>query len=148
MLQMYLEIKTKLRDIIPIILSEIIFTLPPIEDEHLPYTIRELRSKFHDPNFYLTSLEKVAMIDSMTKGNNGEKQICVYRDYLLSSMNPSNPSDATKSVRDNEFIRPDIHPCSACHTSLDGRHVVGGEIYDDTYDDMVQSCQRHTHTPN
>ena len=35
-----------------------------------------------------------------------------------------------------------------CHTSLDGRHVVGGENYDDTYDDMVQSCQRHTHTPN
>jgi hypothetical protein len=67
------------------------------------------------------------MINSMTKGNNGENLICVYIDYLLTSMNPSNPSDATESVRDKEFIRPDIHPCSTCHTSLDGVVLVALE---------------------
>jgi hypothetical protein len=50
--------------------------------------------------------------------------------------------------RDNDFIRPDIHPCSVCHASLNGSHVVGDENFDKTYNDMLQGCQRHRHTRN
>jgi hypothetical protein len=37
--------------------------------------MRQLTLKFHDPNIHFTSLEIEDMINTMNKGNNGEKQI-------------------------------------------------------------------------
>ena len=147
-LMMYKDIKMKLREIIPHIIRDIVFIDAPLDDDHLPETVTLLNMKFNDPLFQFTLLEIETLIETMNKGNESENQICVYRDYLLTSMNPSIPTDADKADRDENFIRPDIHPCSTCHLSNDGSHVLGGTNFNSTYNDMLQSCQRHKHTPN
>ena len=136
---MYLCIKTNLHDAIPDILSEVIFSKPPDADDHLPQTLKQLTTKFSDVTYHLSLNEIQILINTMNTANDSELKICVYRDYLLSSMNPSAPSDASKSERDNDFIRPDIHPCSVCHTCLNESHVVGGENFDNTYNE-AQNC--------
>ena len=148
MLEMYLEIKKELGDHIPTILNDLIFIAPPNDDEHLPYTLKQLTLKFNDRLFQFTVVEIEALIDTMNRGHNSELCICVYRDYLLTSMNPVNASDSMKSVRDNDYIVPEIHPCSICHTTITGTHIVGGDDFDITYSNMLQSCQRHKHTPS
>ena len=148
MLQMYLEIKIKLREHIPPVLNDLNFIPPPTDDEHLPYTLKQLSLKFNNRLFEFTVLEIEALINTMNKGNDSELCICVYRDYLLTSMNPINASDSLKTERDDDFVRPDTHPCSICHTTINGAHVVGGDDFDVTYSNMLQSCQRHKHTPS
>ena len=148
MLEMYIEIKMQLSEPIPNLLSELVFVPPPQDDEHLPYTLRQLSLKFNDRLFEFSIIQIEALINTMIKGNDSELCICVYRDYLLSSMNPINASDSTKPERDDDFIRPEIHPCSTCHTTVSGTHVVGGDDFDLTYSNMLQSCQRHKHTPS
>jgi hypothetical protein len=133
---------------LPLILTEIPFKDVPTEDEHLPYTTNQFKDKFNDEKFILSEIDIKKLIKTMEKGHESEFRICVYLDYLLSSMNPDFSNDADKDVRDNDNNRPDIHPCYQCHTDADNNNVLGGQNIDETYCDMLKYCQRHRHTQN
>ena len=80
--------------ILPNTLHDIVFIDAPVEDDHLPETIRLLIVKFNDPSFLFTVVEIETLIDTINKKYRCGNQLCVYRDYLLISMNPSQPTDA------------------------------------------------------
>ena len=131
---------------IPSALSEIEFQEMPKADIHLPLFITRMNEKFGEE--ILNDTEIHSLIDDMNNGNLAEKKICVYRDYLLTAINPNPPNDANLDVRDevDNNARPLIHPCSICHQTADGTYGLGGNDINKIYGDMITWCQRHRHS--
>jgi hypothetical protein len=90
-LELYIKIKKEMHLELPSILTDLQFKDVPPEDEHLPYTINQLKIKFNDENYVMSETDIQTFIGTMDKGHRSEQCICVYRDYLLSSMNPDCP---------------------------------------------------------
>jgi hypothetical protein len=67
-------------------------------------------------NEALSNDDILLLINDMNKGNTSEKNICVYGDYLLTSINPNSPDDATKVKRDDyeNYDLSRTHACSKC----------------------------------
>jgi hypothetical protein len=84
----------------------------------------------------------------MEKGNLAKLKLCVYRDYLLTTLNPNPPNDATKNVRDelDNNDRPMKHPCSVCHQKSDGTYGLGGNDVNIIYIGILEWCERHRHS--
>jgi hypothetical protein len=132
---------------IPPILSSIEFQEMPKDDYHLPLFIEKMTENFRE-NF-LNDEKIQILINDMENGDLAERKICVYRDYLLTAINPEPPNDATADVRDeiDNSDRPLTHPCSRCHRKSDGTFGLGGNDTNETYVDLITCCERHRHSP-
>lgn len=84
-------------------------------------------------------------------GEKAESSIVTYRDFILTSMNPSTgdniPSDANKDNRDvvdnsNYHRRP--HPCEICYEKVNEVYTLASQ---EIYEQLVDKCNRHAHTP-
>lgn len=119
---------------IPLILSDIQFQDMPSDDFHLPLFIERMNEKFRENP--LNEQQIQILINDMENGNLAERKICVYRDYLLTTLNPNPPNDATSNVREelDNSNRPIKHPCSVCHKRTDGTYGLGGTNMNETYD--------------
>jgi hypothetical protein len=146
MLLKMIEILNETGTEIPSILSDIQFQEVPKDDFHLPLFIERMNEKFRESP--LNDRQIQTLIDDMEKGNLAELKICIYRDYLLTTLNPNPPNDATKNVRDelDNNDRPLKHPCSVCHQKSDGTYGLGGNDVNVTYSGILEWCERHRHS--
>jgi hypothetical protein len=85
------------------------------------------------------------LLHDVEQGKKAEICICIYRDYMLTSLNPEPPDDACEEERDSMGPTPKVgdHVCSKCHKNADGSH---GLLGDDIYIQLLTWCQRHKHT--
>ena len=115
----------------------------PKEDSYLPDFVSILKEQVLQKDFDV--MEVNALEQQMIDGNESEKKMIVYHDYLITAMNLSNPPDASSNERDSEENFPEMHPCSNGHRKHDGTHDVGGESEDLTYISLCNFCERHRH---
>lgn len=130
-----LEITEKLRNIQ---LEEV-----PKEDTHLPSFIRMLKEKVVEEDY--SEMDIITFEKQMNKGIISEKKMTEYHDYLITSMNLTNPSDSNSNERDDEQAFPNVHPCTNGHLKNDHSHVVRGEDEQSTYCNICNFCERHRH---
>ena len=124
-------------------LQNIQFEDVPKDDSHLKSFMRTLKEKVIEEDFNL--MEVIALENQMNKGIESERKMIEYHDFLITSMNLSNPPDANADERDIDEEFPNIHPCSNGHLKNDKTHNIGGENENITYSNICNFCERHRH---
>ena len=69
--------------------------------------------------------------EEIMKGHEAERAICSYVDFLMSTKNPSNPDDGN-------WVKPAVHPCKRTFNDIQKNE------WDEDYEDLLNSVQRHT----
>ena len=93
----------------------------------------------------LTDRERSELETAVNEGNEAEKCILTYHDFLLTSMHPNPPADATLPAR-LPYVEQLLsnHPCTNYNISADGSPSLPTV---ETYCDLCDNCIRHRHSP-
>lgn len=84
----------------------------------------------NSPNLSTEELLKNQQL--IKEGQEAEKTICNYVDFLMSTENPCNPDDGN-------WVKPNTHPCKKKFEDIDKKE------WNKDYEDLLNSVQRHTH---
>jgi hypothetical protein len=87
---------------LPGILTDLQFKDVPPEDEHLPYTVNQLKIKFNDENYVMSETDIQTFIDTMVKGHRSEFCKAIFFRLFIYSLSVSSTNC---SVVGNKFCK-------------------------------------------
>jgi hypothetical protein len=121
----------------------------PEQDVWLDCHIEDLTKLFEEEGGNgFTAEQEEELMQKVKTGDVAEIAIVTFRDFLLTSNNPTTPApgDAIADDRDiNHEQAPFPHPCSCMHSKTPSGYAIGGDDVQVSYGSLTTHVQRHRH---
>jgi hypothetical protein len=92
--------------------------------------------------------EEQDLVNKVKIGEAAEIALVTFRDFLLTSNNPSDPLPIDATSRERNIVHEELpfpHPCSIMHCRNNNEYAIGGDNANEIYTSLTNFVQRHRH---